>query len=539
MARPTLSPLQRQLGRVRRRLFLRVLGRRLALGAASALLVAAVGLLLAAHGHLRGDPSPLTESLPHRLAWVGVALGGGTVLAVVLAVLRRPSRLVAALALDRDCDLKERATTCLCLTAEQRDSPAGQALLDDANRHTDTITVAAAFPLRPSRIGALVPVAFLFALLAALFCEPAPLPQDPGAEEASAALSQPNEVARRLRQLSDRPAVARPKPASRQEARDIESELERLAAERPTTRGEGRDLLKDLTALEDRMRRQEKALAERADALRQQAAEADRLTRKKRPMATPAERSLGEGDFRKANDELQRLSRPLKDGLTSERAEQLRRELDDLKEHLDRLADLKEKQDQAQKEAAKDGLSPEELKQLEQVKVAGAAELEELKEAGKELGQAAELLRQKKEKEAADRLARAGRRLGKLDRGGEQAELARQLALLQEAKSAVVRSLGGRPAPASGKRPESAARDMTGQDTRIRGSRSDGRLSGLRHVPGRGLKGPQTPAELRALIEEAAREAAEALDRQRLSRAEGDTARGYFERLRGAPADGP
>jgi hypothetical protein len=52
------------------------------------------------------------------------------------------------------------------------------------------------------------------------------------------------------------------------------------------------------------------------------------------------------------------------------------------------------------------------------------------------------------------------------------------------------------------------------------------------------LKGPQTPAEFRGLIEEASREAAEALDRQPLPRAAGDTARGYFERLRSS-ADAP
>jgi hypothetical protein len=180
-----ISLLQHQLGRVCRRLFLRVLGRRLALGAAAALLVASLGLLLVASGHLRSDPSPLSEAL-RRLVWIG-----------------------AALALDRDCRLKERATTCLCLTAEQRSSPAGQALLDDANRHAARLALAVFFPLRPSRIGALVAPSALLALLAALFCEPAPLPQGADTEDATAALSQPQEVKSAVvRGLGGRPVPA-------------------------------------------------------------------------------------------------------------------------------------------------------------------------------------------------------------------------------------------------------------------------------------------------------------------------------------------
>lgn len=537
MIRDTLSPLRRQLGRVRRRLFLRLLGRRLVLCSVPALLLAAVGLLVLAHGHVRGDPSPADGAFLRRLAGVGAALTAAIFLAVVLALWRRPSRLAAALSLDRDAHLKERVTTCLCLTAEQTASPAGMALIDDAVRHADTVTVRAAFPLRPSRAAALVPASLLVALLTACFCEPPPAPRNARVEEAAATLPQPEEVARRLRQLSDRSAGAKRKPAVRgEEARAIEAELERLADERPTTYGEGRELLKDLTALEDRMRRQETALAERANALRRQAEEADRLTRKKQPGPPPTvEQSLAEGDFRAAADELRRLERQTKAGLTPEKAEQLRRQLEELKERLDRLADLKEKQDQAQAAAGKDGLSQEELKQLDRDKAARAVERAELKEAAEELGRAAALLRQRKDGEAAERLGKAGQQLKKLDSGAEQAKLAQQLALLQEAKSTLARNLGGRPQPASGRRPETAGRDGAGQDTRVRGARSAGQLSGLRHVPGAGLKGPQTPAEFRALIEDAGREAAEALDRQRLPRSAGDTARGYFERLRGSP----
>ena len=74
-------------------------------------------------------------------------------------------------------------------------------------------------------------------------------------------------------------------------------------------------MLKELTSTEERLRRREKALADRAEALRQQAQEADRLTRKKKePQDRPGSKldeAMRRGDLQAAADELNRLSRQL------------------------------------------------------------------------------------------------------------------------------------------------------------------------------------------------------------------------------------
>src|SRR5436309_1021233 len=101
MARSTASPLDRQLARVRRRLFLQSFLELLAWGWLVAL-VLAVGWFLA-------QPYLLADALPwYRWAVLGGAVGSATLAAGVLALLRRPSPVEAALSLDERFNLKER-----------------------------------------------------------------------------------------------------------------------------------------------------------------------------------------------------------------------------------------------------------------------------------------------------------------------------------------------------------------------------------------------------------------------------------------------
>ena len=120
MAHMPATPLDRQLRRVRRRMFLQTLLQTL-LGCWLASFACSMGWILAEPFVVPGaDPA---------LRWtvVGGLLGVFAGLAIVLAVRRAPSRLAAALALDERFQLKERATTALTLSQTELASPAGQA----------------------------------------------------------------------------------------------------------------------------------------------------------------------------------------------------------------------------------------------------------------------------------------------------------------------------------------------------------------------------------------------------------------------------
>src|ERR1700720_3153044 len=101
MAKTILSPAQRQVARVSRRLFLQT--------AVDALVWCWTGALVLAGGWFLLQPFVVQEAAPWlRWAVAGGALGAATLLATLLAVLRAPSKVAAALALDEKFGLRER-----------------------------------------------------------------------------------------------------------------------------------------------------------------------------------------------------------------------------------------------------------------------------------------------------------------------------------------------------------------------------------------------------------------------------------------------
>jgi hypothetical protein len=89
------------------------------------------------------------------------------VLAASLAAwAKRPSALHAAVEIDRRYRLNERCSSVFSIGDQERESPVGQALLDDAQRQLERIDLRDHFPVRPAPQWAWVvlPVAACFAL---------------------------------------------------------------------------------------------------------------------------------------------------------------------------------------------------------------------------------------------------------------------------------------------------------------------------------------------------------------------------------------
>jgi hypothetical protein len=165
MASKGIDPLYLQVSRVSRRLWLQTLVNQLVWCWTGALAVG-VGWFLV---------QPLVMAEPP--AWLRWAVAGGavavaTVLAVVLAWVRRPSPVAAALSLDERFGLKERVTTSLTLPPDQQNSPAGQALLADVTERVAKLDVGSRFPLRMSWTAGLVPACAVALALVAIFYQP-------------------------------------------------------------------------------------------------------------------------------------------------------------------------------------------------------------------------------------------------------------------------------------------------------------------------------------------------------------------------------
>src|SRR5437763_9384774 len=120
MASASNSLLDRQVRRVRRRLFIQACLNRLVFAAVIACAVTAAWVL--------AKPYALGVTKP----WVDWAVGGGVfalagLTAVLLAVRRAPTPVDAALSLDQRFNLRERVTTSLMLRPDEQGSSAGLA----------------------------------------------------------------------------------------------------------------------------------------------------------------------------------------------------------------------------------------------------------------------------------------------------------------------------------------------------------------------------------------------------------------------------
>ncbi|HEY7311586.1 MAG TPA: hypothetical protein VH643_19640 [Gemmataceae bacterium] len=568
MARSFATQLDRQVARVRRRMFLQTLLTALAWSWLVSL-ACAVGWFLA-EPYWRPDAAAWL-----RWAIAGGFAGAGTVFAVVLTALRAPSRTAAALALDERFQLKERTTTALTLSEAELASPAGQALVADVNTRLMPLRVRDRFPVRLSRWAALVPVAVLALVLLAFFYKPA-------LNQAQAGTSEPladspvakSKIEKALRPLQRKQAQKIGERPKSEELQRLEAELDRLAQKPHDTKEQARELVKDITNAEDEVRKREKQLADRVDALKEQMKQAERLSKqeKKDGPAKKLDKALDQAEFKKAKEEADRLGKQLQadeevarlrkkmqdDKLTDEQKkeikdqleklkdqelsreqkEQMRQQLQDMKDKLERLTRSDEAKERLRELQRQGAMSKEELdRELDQLDKnmdkLDPQTLKDLQELAQKLGECQKCMKEGKQDEAAQKLAEAAEKLANLDPNGENKDLQQQLQQLQAARKAVCQALDPKPVPGAGQRPESKDGETASKEEWAHSQMDKGRLQVIDHVPGDGFKGPRKPAEMTEEIRRASQEEPEAIDRQRLPRSASDMARGYFEKLRG------
>ncbi len=140
----------------------------------------AIGLAIVAA--VIGGEKLLNRSLPAP-DWVPFAVAGGLglLVAAVFAVLSGPSRMDAAVAIDRVFHLNERLSSALTLPEDLRETPAGRALIADAIRKVTDLDVAAEFGLRIPRRAWVVLIPATAAVLL-LFAPALVPPNRPGQE---------------------------------------------------------------------------------------------------------------------------------------------------------------------------------------------------------------------------------------------------------------------------------------------------------------------------------------------------------------------
>lgn len=399
--------IERQVNRVRRRLFLQKLLESLVLFWAGAFLLCAAWFVV----------RPFVAPPEDWARWwvpAGITLAA-TLAGIVWAFLGRPHFVTASLALDEQFGLKERVTTFTMLSAEQTQTPAGQALLDDVRARVQDLDVPSRFPVRVRWQAGVMPLCTALLAVAASFFNPSfSSGNNQGKQTQALNAVNAKEIQQQIDNLRKVHSEKKDELEKSKELKELEAEWEKLMNKPldPKNKEQVRERANELSKLEEKIQKRinelkdEKAGKEDMKKLLNQLLE-DKLSKKlSEGPAKDLEDALAKGKFDKARDILEKLRKDLQEGkLNKEDMKKLGEQMKELENKLKRLMD-KEQREKALKEKFKD--DPEKLKQaLEKLD----REFEDLKDNLPDLKDLADALGECKECLGAGNALKAGEAL--------------------------------------------------------------------------------------------------------------------------------
>ncbi|HMP01874.1 MAG TPA: hypothetical protein PKD86_06615 [Gemmatales bacterium] len=391
----------------------------------------AVLLLLAAAWHV-AEPW-LAAPLPWNWLPASLALLLGVATALAWTLLRRPSATTAALALDHAFELRERMTTAVHLTSEQRDTPAGQALLADARGHLDGIRVPERFPFQFPPRRALAPLGALVCVLLAAGFAPGPRDAQPVQLAQKPAMPAPEPIDVQALRQENEDRKQRIKEIDSEELAELTADFDKLLAqlEKPQETRELQLQVQELTRLSEQVQKRQEELAKVEDLKRQLRADAGLKNMDEGP-AKAMHQALAEGKMPKALEELKKLAEKMaRKELSDQERQQLEKQLKDLQEKLNNLAQQRERMDNL----ARSDMDPE-TRQREQESIQrDIAKMRDLQRLADALGQCQKALESGDQKELMEQLAGLAEELEEMElTEKELAELQKMELDLEELK---------------------------------------------------------------------------------------------------------
>jgi hypothetical protein len=381
------------------------------------------------------------EKLTHRplpgADWWPFAIAGGVglVVAALFALLTGPSRVDAAVAIDRAFGLNERLSTALTLPEDLRETAAGRALIADTIRHVDRLDVGAKFGLRlPRRAWVpLVPGALAVGLLfvpewSQKTAKAGGKAAEPLNKEAAAKINKAlSKSIAQQREKLDKNAFAETEKL----LAEIEKAAEKLSKSPPAEKDKA---MVEYNKLTDALKERQKQLGD----TQQIGKQLQQL--KEMSAGGPADqfaKDLARGDFQKAAQEVKKLQEQLASGKMSEADKKaLQEQLGEMKQQLEKLANLEERKKQLDQAYKNGGLTKEQYEQQMAKLNDQAKDLQKLQQLAQKLAQAQQGLQKGDMKKAADALGMSQQQLQEMAKAAQEIESIDQaLADIQDAKN--------------------------------------------------------------------------------------------------------
>lgn len=489
--------------------------------------------------------------------WLPFALacGIGVVAAGVIAMATGPSRLEAAVAVDRAFALNERLSTALTLPADLQATPAGIAVLEDARRQASRLDVGSRFGLRvPKRAWLpLIPAALAVALVFA----PEWTQRQAKATSRQAQAETKQAISREAKALGrtiaqSRKAIEKPEFAETSKLlAEIEKKADELAKSPPAERERA---LVELNKLTDALKERQRELGSAEQIGKQLQQLKDLAT------AGPADsfaKEMARSEFQKAAEELKKVQEKLMSGKMSEsEKKQLEQQIGQMKEQLERMANMEERKKQLEEAQKSGALSQQQFQQEMDRLNQQAQNMQQLQKLAQQLGQAQQAMQQGDLSRAAESLGMSQEELEQLaQQATELQTLDDALADLQDARAGMCEGGGmnqlgqglagvgqgegnrrgqgqglGR-GRGEGDRPE-APDDVSFHGTKTNQQYGKGKAVITGFAPPRGVTKGESLLEIQGELEVSGSAAAEALSQQRVPNNVKKHVLGYFDQIR-------
>ena len=329
-----MDQIREQVRRARRRLSLELFLNRLLRCWFVTLIVAVIAIAV---------PKLWAVDLPANWPMQCLAAGlvSGLFFAFVWTWLRGRSDLEAAVEIDHRYGLKERVASSLSLAPEAADTPAGKALLTDAVRAVGRINIEEKFKMRFHRRAWLPLVPAALALVLAMFVDNRIAESSVEPKVPALTKEQHDNATKKLRErLAKRRKEAAKKGLKDAEGlfRDLEKKTEQMA------KAKGVDRKRSLVKINDLAKQIEKR-RQKLGGEQQMRKQLAKLGKMNKGPADKMVEAMKKGDFKAAQQELQKLKQQLENGKFDKQAKkELQQQLKQIEE---KMAEAKEARQQA------------------------------------------------------------------------------------------------------------------------------------------------------------------------------------------------
>lgn len=272
-------------------------------------------------------------------SWILGSLTIGMITTAIVTWFQRSTRMSAAVEVDRRFRLKERISSAMELTPDDAESPAGQALIEDAQVRASDLAIADEFQFKP-RWTALLPLAPM-AVIAILFLIPN-AGKEVIAEEApkfdkKRVQAQIEEFRKKVEEKRKQLDAKGLKDASA-ELKSLGKKFDKLMAE---TEKSPKETMVKLNDIKKQLENRRKELGDRKELSKN----LNKLKDLGKGPAKKLSKALGEGDFDKAAEAIKEIADKLKNGkLDKDGAKALAKDLNKLAQALKEAKERRERE---------------------------------------------------------------------------------------------------------------------------------------------------------------------------------------------------